>query len=61
MAVELQQLKKEKDNLEKALRELSGSLVSKVAEKNKEAQKKLQPVGHIDVMDFESWLFSTWW
>lgn len=54
MAVELQQLKKEKDNLEKALRELSGSLVSKVAEKNKEAQKKLQPVGHIDVMDFES-------
>jgi len=37
--------------LEKSLRDITGSLVSRVAEKNKEAQKKLQPIGHIEVLD----------
>jgi hypothetical protein len=48
---ELQDVKNEKDRLEKSLREITGSLVSRVAEKNREAQKRLQPIGHIEVLD----------
>jgi hypothetical protein len=48
---ELQDVKNEKDRLEKSLREITGSLVSRVAEKNREAQKRLPPIGHIEVLD----------